>query len=74
MVTTVLFNVCYRSIRPCNTCIVVVGFNDALRPQKPQGLLGTGSQDDHLDFHTAPGLCSSSDSDRFYIALFSALE
>ena len=23
------------------------------------GLLGTGAQDVHLDFHTAPGLCSS---------------
>ena len=29
----------------------------ALRPQKPSGLLGTGAQDGHLDFHTAPGLC-----------------
>ena len=28
----------------------------ALRPQKPQGLLGTGAQDSHLDFHTAPEL------------------
>ena len=29
-------------------------FNVALRPQKPLGLLGTGSSDGHLDFHTAP--------------------
>ena len=28
----------------------------ALCPQKPWGLLGTGAQDDHLDFHTAPEL------------------
>ena len=28
----------------------------ALRPQKPSGLLGTGAQDGHLDFHTAPEL------------------
>ena len=25
--------------------------------QKPYGLLGTGAQDGHLDFHTAPELC-----------------
>ena len=29
-------------------------FHVALRPQKPQGLLGHG----HLDFYTAPGLWS----------------
>ena len=28
-------------------------FNVALRPQKPYGLLGTGAQTCHLDFHTA---------------------
>ena len=27
------------------------------------GLLGTGAQDGHLDFHTAPDLCSFSDDD-----------
>ena len=34
-------------------------FNVALRPQRPQGLLGRdgGAQDGHLDFHTAPELC-----------------
>ena len=29
-------------------------FSVALRPQKPQGSLGRGAQDGHLDFHTAP--------------------
>ena len=33
-------------------------FTVALRPQKPQGLLGTRSQDGHLDFHTASELWS----------------
>ena len=28
----------------------------ALRPTKTVGLLGTGAQDVHLDFHTAPEL------------------
>ena len=28
--------------------------NVALRTQKPYGLVGTGAQDGHLDFHTAP--------------------
>ena len=28
--------------------------NVALRPKRPYGLLGTGAQDVHLDFHTAP--------------------
>ena len=38
------------------------------------GLLGTGSQDGHLDFHTAPELCIVIIIvDRFYTALFSAL-
>ena len=26
----------------------------AVHPQKPVGSLGTGAQDGHLDFHTAP--------------------
>ena len=29
----------------------------ALSPQKPVGLSGTGAEDGHLDFHTAPELC-----------------
>ena len=33
-----------------------VSFNGALCPHKPSGLLGTGAQDGHLDFHTAPEL------------------
>ena len=36
------------------------------------GLLGTVAQDGHLDFHTAR--CNVVAIDRFYIALFSALE
>ena len=36
--------------------IACVWFNAALRPQKPQGSLGRGAQDGHLDFHTAPEL------------------
>ena len=32
-------------------------FSVALRPQRPYGLLGSGTaQDGHLDFHTAPEL------------------
>ena len=31
-------------------------FNVALRPQKPQGSLGRGAQDGHLDSHTVPEL------------------
>ena len=31
-------------------------FNIALRPRKPEGSLGTGAQDGHLEFHTAPEL------------------
>ena len=31
-------------------------FTVALRPQRPSGLLGTGAQDGHLEFHTAPEL------------------
>ena len=36
-----------------------VQFSVALRPQRPLGLLGTRS---HLDFHTAPELCTSQTS------------
>ena len=38
------------------------------------GLLRTGAQDGHLDFHTAPELCLFVVVNRLYIALFSALE
>ena len=31
-------------------------FNNSLRPQKPEGLLGWTAQDGHLDSHTAPEL------------------
>ena len=31
-------------------------FNNALRPRKPEGLLGRTAQDGHLDSHTAPEL------------------
>ena len=31
-------------------------FNIALRPRKPEGLLGRTAQDGHLDSHTAPDL------------------
>ena len=31
-------------------------FNTALRPRKPEGLLGRPAQDGHLDSHTAPEL------------------
>ena len=48
-------------------------FNIALRPRKPEGLLGRTAQDGHLDSHTAPELCVVV-VDRFYMALFSALE
>ena len=33
-------------------------FNIALRPRKPEGLLGRTAQDGHLDSHTAPELCA----------------
>ena len=36
-----------------------VWFNVALRPQKPEGSLGRGAQDGHLDFHMAHELCRS---------------
>ena len=32
-------------------------FNIALRPWKPEGLLGRTAQDGHLNSHTAPELC-----------------
>ena len=37
--------------------MMLFGGSVALRPQKAWGLLGTGAQDVHLDFHTAPELC-----------------
>ena len=54
-------------------------FNNSLRPRKPEGSLGRTAQDVHLDSHTAPELCKKRKEkgtfvDRFYIALFSALE
>ena len=54
-------------------------FNNSLRPRKPEGSLGRTAQDGHLDSHTAPELCNYYVTkvvfvDRFYIALFSALE
>ena len=33
-------------------------FNIALRPRKPEGLLGQTAQDGRLDSHTAPELCT----------------
>ena len=38
----------------------VVQFSFALRPQRLCGLLGTGAQDGHLHFHTAPVLSLTS--------------
>ena len=38
-------------------CLLSVQFSIALRPQRLYGLLETGSQDGHFDFHTAPELC-----------------
>ena len=35
----------------------------ALRPQKRGGLLGTGAQDAHLDFHPAPDLWCDDDDE-----------
>ena len=37
----------------------------ALRPQKQQDYLGRGAQDFHLDFHTAPELCSKGNVSRY---------
>ena len=36
--------------------LILILINVALRPQRPHALLGTWSQDGHLDFHTAPEL------------------
>ena len=42
--------------------------NVALRPERPQGLLGAwGARDGHLDFHTAPELCDSTGSVLLYV-------
>ena len=51
-------------------------FNKSLRPRKPEGSLGRTAQDVHLNSHTAPelGVTLYLLVDRFYIALFSALE
>ena len=48
-------------------------FGVALRQQRPCGLLGTGgTQDGHLDFHTAPELCRrKAETDKLYIAVYS---
>ena len=40
--------------------VLCLQFSVALRPQRPYGLLGTGAQDVHLDFHTPSVLCSVS--------------
>ena len=34
------------------------------------GLLGTGAQDDHLDFHTAPGLLSAQTENGLVVSRF----
>ena len=39
-----------------NCRLLMIVWSVALRPQKTVGLLGTGAQDGHLDFHTAPEL------------------
>jgi len=51
-------------------------FNKSLRPRKPEGSLWRTAQDVHLDSHTAPELWHHFIVvvDRFYMALFSALE
>ena len=36
-------------------------FNKSLRPRKPEGSLGRTAQDVHLDSHTAPELCLTSE-------------
>ena len=43
------------------------GFNNSLRPLKPEGSLGRTAQDVHFDSHTAPELCIKSFG--FYVAL-----
>ena len=53
---------CVHSVkcRGFQKCLIIITFwfSVALRPQEPWGLLGTGSQARHLDFHTAPDLCN----------------
>ena len=39
-----------------SAALSAVQFNVALRPHKPLGLLGTGAQDGHLDFHSSSAL------------------
>ena len=53
--------ICTANARLCRRAETVgeIGFgwfSVAIRPQKPVCLLGTGAQDGHLDFHTAPEL------------------
>ena len=36
--------------------VTFFGFYVAVRPRRRDDLLGTGAQDGHLDFHTAPEL------------------
>ena len=45
----------------------VFGSSVALPPKKPSGLLGTGTGDVHLDFHTAPGLRPMASSMSVYV-------
>ena len=55
------FVFCFTVFQPSVSCLafftlfcrVLLEFNVALRPHRPYGLLGTGAQDGHLDFHTA---------------------
>ena len=42
-------------------------FSKSLRPRKPEGSLGQTAQDVHLDIHTAPELCPSSQVLTLYI-------
>ena len=37
-------------------------FNNSLRPRKPEGSLGRTAQDVHLDSHTVPELCPSTET------------
>ena len=37
-------------------------FNNSLRPRKPEGSLGRTAQDGHLDSHTAPELCITTEA------------
>ena len=38
---------------------IVIQVQCCFTPTRPLGLFGTGSQDGHLDFHTAPGRCET---------------